>query len=419
MKSTINLLMIFLMGVLISCSESTKLKQEYPQSMTLSIENTCSEQVQDAIVRLNVDDLKSKVSNFNPDAFVILSAGNELPSQSNDLNGDGSKDEILCLINMAPNEKKEITVRYATSGEQVRDYPKRTQAELSHKVGGKFVDRKYEGGAFQNVSYLRVPPEHTDHSFYIRYEGPGWESDKVGYRFYLDWRNAIDVYGKKIPDMVLQNVGLDGFDSYHEMADWGVDVLKVGNSLGCGSIGMWYNNKAERVAQTDSIICRIVSNGPIESQIETKYFGWKAGKDSYNLISNLSINAGSRLTKHYLQIDGKPQNLCTGIAKNDSAQLIQSVNKESGFLYLATYGRQTLQNDNLGMAVIFSKENFIQIDEDQLSHVVILKPADGVLDYYFLAAWEKEPGGIATEADFVSYLESTVSVLDSEILVKF
>ena len=32
--------------------------------------------------------------------------------------------------------------------------------------------------------------------------------------------------------MVLQDVGQDGYDSYHEMADWGMDVLKVGDAAG-------------------------------------------------------------------------------------------------------------------------------------------------------------------------------------------
>ena len=97
---------------------------------------------------------------------------------------------------------------------------KRTLAEISHKVNGNWEENKYIGGEWQNVSILKVPQEHTDHSEYIRYEGPGWESDKVGYRFYLDWRNAVDIFGKKTNDMVLQEVGLDGFSSYHEPADW-------------------------------------------------------------------------------------------------------------------------------------------------------------------------------------------------------
>lgn len=71
-------------------------------------------------------------------------------------------------------------------------------AEISVKDDGKWENRKYIGGtAFKNVQTLKLAKEHTDHSFDIRYEGPGWESNKVGYRLYLDWRNAIDIFGKR------------------------------------------------------------------------------------------------------------------------------------------------------------------------------------------------------------------------------
>ncbi|WP_300977302.1 DUF4861 family protein, partial [Flavobacterium sp.] len=72
----------------------------------------------------------------------------------------------------------------------------KTYAEISVKEGGKWEGRKYIGGTFKNVQKLKLAPEHTDHSFDIRYEGPGWESNKIGYRLYLDWRNAIDIFGK-------------------------------------------------------------------------------------------------------------------------------------------------------------------------------------------------------------------------------
>ena len=372
----------------------------------------------DEAIILNVEELKAKASDFNPNAFVVFSEGIELASQANDLNGDSDPDQIVAITDFKAGEKKKLTIQYAKSGMKSREYQKRTQAELSIKVGGKFVDRKYEGGTFQNVQFLRVPPEHTDHSEFIRYEGPGWESDKVGYRFYLDWRNASDIYGKKAPDMVLQNVGLDGFDSYHEMSDWGMDILKVGESLGIGSIAMWNDGKANRVAITDSVTSEIVLNGNLESLIRTKYFGWKVGDGIFNLNSELSIFAGSRMTKHDLQIEGNPENLCTGIVKHPDAQLIQSEGSEN-WSYLANYGKQSLAEDQLGMAILFRQKDLIEITEDEYSHVVVLKPDDGKLTYYFLAAWEKELDGIITKEKFVNYLNLTIQKLNNPIKIEY
>lgn len=421
MKPTPAFCAIAIAASLLGCSAKDEsngiLKKTFPESITLSAQNPTTLARPDAEIILEMAQLKAKAPEFNGAAFVILADTKELASQVNDLDGDGNADQIVAVADFAPNETKALTVRYAKSGEQPREYPKRTQAELSHKFGGKFVNRKYEGGAFQNVQSLRVPPEHTDHSFYIRYEGPGWESDKVGYRFYLDWRNATDIFGKKTPNMVLQNVGQDGFDSYHAISDWGMDVLKVGDALGIGSLALWHENKAQRVAQTDSVTCAIVANGAVHSQIQTKYFGWKVGAGVYNVVSNLSITAGSRLTKHLVEIDGNPQNLCTGIVKLDSTVLLASPETNTGWAYLATYGKQSLANDHLGMAVLYRKNDLIEITEDQFSHVVVLKPEDGRLTYYFLGAWEQESNGIKTAEEFEAYLTQTVAELNSPMVI--
>ncbi len=423
MRITKALTMIILVALLGGCNKGEKngdaVSSEYPEVLKLDVENSSAQMRKDAAVFLPVEKIEARHPHFNAGAFVVFHEQQELASQANDLDGDGDADQIVCVADFSPNETKALTIRYAKSGELPREYSKRTQAELSHKFGGTFVNRKYEDGAFQNVQYLRVPPEHTDHSFYIRYEGPGWESDKVGYRFYLDWRNASDIFGKKTPEMVLQNVGQDGFDSYHAMADWGMDILKVGESLGIGSLAMWHDGKANRVAQTDSITCAIVANGAVQSQIQTKYFGWKIGAGSYDVVSDLSITAGSRLTEHAIEISGNPENLCTGIVKLENSTLLPPPETNSGWTYLATYGKQSLANDHLGMAVLYRKHDLIEVTEDQFSHVIALKPANGRLTYYFLGAWEQEPNGIKTADEFEAYLKQTVTELNSPFAVNF
>lgn len=118
-----------------------------------------------------------------------------------DADGDGLADEALMQVSLDGGASGEYLLKTANTEVQ---RVKLTQAELSIKAGGNWNGRKYEGGTFENVQELRVPRQHTDHSYFIRYEGPGWESDKAAYRFYLDWRNGMDFFGKKTQDMVLQ-----------------------------------------------------------------------------------------------------------------------------------------------------------------------------------------------------------------------
>ncbi len=366
----------------------------------------------DVLVKIRYADVQKLRPGLPIGQMEAVSGNASLPFQWNDSNQDGQPEELAILTDLPANGRKTIFIR-PLKNKPAPVFEKRTQAELSHKTGGVWEGRVYKGGTFRNVSSMLVPPEHTDHSFYIRYEGPGWESDKVGYRFYLDWRNATDIFGKTGPKMVLQDVGQDGFDSYHEFSDWGMDVLKVGESLGVGSLGFWSQDKAQRVDITDSLYCEIALNGPIESMVRTVYSGWKAGNTKTNVTSELSISAGSHLTRHAVQLSAPLDNLCTGIVKLPDAELFWSAEGSGGeWAYMATFGTQSLNNDKLGMAVFYRNNALKEKTSDANSHVVVLEPKNKQLEYYFLGAWEKEPNGFQTKEAFQNYLEKLLEQLN-------
>lgn len=387
---------------------------EFQESFSVEVSNPLA-QDREAVLVLITESMLSKIP-FNPQAFVVLEGGKEIASQYNGADQD-KRGIVFVLDQLKANEKRIVQVRYNKTGKIVRNYSKRTQAELSHKVGGHFENREYIGGEFKNVAYLRVPPEHKDHSWFIRYEGPGWESDKVGYRFYLDQRNATDVFGKLKSEMALQNAGLDGFDSYHKMQAWGMDVMKVGKSVGVGSIATFHNNAALRVEKTDSVDCRITENGPVYSSILTRYFGWQVGTNKHTVHSRLSIHAGTRLSHEQLTVTNSIDNICTGIAKDKTSVLSKSEGDEKQWAYVATYGKQSLNNDELGLAVFFDPAVVKNYTEDEFSHLVTLTPNRDQVEYYFLAAWAKEPNGIATEEQFQEYIKQVATELANPVKV--
>jgi hypothetical protein len=403
---------LLLTALLASCA--TPEEKEFPESFTVSIKNPLDSLRNQVMIFIASDKLKD---DFNPNAFIVIDEGVEIPSQYNNHDED-YKGVVFVVDHLHENETKTVTIRYKKEGESKRTYVKRTQAELSHKVNGEWKEREYIGGEFKNVDFLRVPPEHKDHSWFIRYEGPGWESDLVGYRFYLDQRNAVDVFGKTVPDVVLQKAGLDGFDSYHELQPWGMDVLKVAKSLGVGSIGYLLDTAAVRVEVTDSVTSRITENGDVYSSILTNYYGWNTGKTSTDLASRLNIHAGTRATHNLLTVSGDVDNLCTGLIKDANGKLFSKEGDETSYGYLATYGKQSLNKDNLGIAVLFKRADLIEFTKDQYSHIVKLKPSNGKLDYYFVAAWEGEPNGIKTEAEFIAYMDKLAKELAAPVQVE-
>ncbi|WP_341939010.1 glycoside hydrolase family 88 protein [Marinimicrobium sp. C2-29] len=344
--------------------------------------------------------------------------GAPVATQLIDRDGDGKEDGLFTLLDLpAGGDVQLIIDRDLASDAPTSE--KRTQAEIAHKTGGEWQphsdenrEGKYEyvGGEFENVEILTPPDEHSDHSYYIRYEGPGIESDKVGYRIYLDWRNGFDIFGKKTEDMVLQDVGLDGYDSYHEMADWGMDILKVGDALGVGGYGYWDGEKVIRVSDLDGWEARVLDDGDLYSALGITYKDWEVNDQTLDLTAQLSMTGGSRLVHVDLQLSEPLENLTTGLVKHPGTEFIEGEVDITGkaYTYVASWGKQSLsgEDDLLGMALLFRKSDREEQTEDEHNYVTVLDSAGEDVDYYFLAAWDGEPNGITTKEAFIEYLET-------------
>ena len=371
------------------------------------IKNQTNISVEDAYVEFNLENLKGNLS-INDGSYWI-------PYQIERNESGGNK--VCVILGLKPHEEKVLSIIYGDSVIN-NQFKARTYAELAMKPGDVYYDGKFRGNSFVKVTKLKVPLIHTDHDALFKYEGPGWESEKVGYRIYLDWRNAIDIFGKKKDQLVLVNVGVHDTvakdDSYHNMQEWGMDIFKVGNSLGIGSFGMWHNGKVNMVSKTDSIFYEIDENGPLKSRVKLNYYGWKVGDKKYDLQSKLSITSGSRLTKNELSVSDENVTLVTGLAKYPGTQFFKS---EMGgeWSYIALFGNQTLvsDNDKLGIALFYRTENYDQLTEDDLSYIIKFKTVNRKVEYYFCAAWEQEQYAIKNISEFTTYLNETQMLLNN------
>lgn len=289
----------------------------------------------------------------------------------------------------------------------------KTYAEISVKNDGKWEGRKYIGGTFKNVDKLKLAPEHTDHSFDIRYEGPGWESNKIGYRLYLDWRNAIDIFGKKTEANILPLVGQDGFDSYHNMQEWGSDILKAGKGIGIGSIDRYLNKEKLHFREVDSTFANVENNKKCSS-VKVRYYGWKTASDKIDFKSDLAIEPDQRYTKHTFQASKEIKGICTGIVKQKNTELFKKESQNKKWAYIATYGVQTLVPDQLGMAIFYETGTIDNIEDTELDYLLVFKPTTKSTSFYFLGAWEQEKDGIKNKEEFIKYLDEKLAVLNKK-----
>lgn len=301
--------------------------------------------------------------------------------------------------------------------ENIRKTPKApfSYAELSVKVGGKWEGNKYAGGTFNNIRELTLPESHTDHSTYIRYEGIGLENNRIGYRLYLDWRNATDIFGKKVNTLVLPDVGQDGFESYHHDAPWGQDILKSGRTIGIGSYGRYdeQNDYVETFKTVKSTTARVANEKEL-SYAAISYTGWKTWGDAIDLDSRMTIFSRDRFVKVDLNLSNSISGLCTGIVAFKNIPVKQGISKNKKWAYLATYGNQTetKKDDHLGMAVFYPLDSFDKYVQTRSTHAIVFKKTKKV-SYYFLAAWSMEPDGITTEESFYDDLDQKLETLDN------
>ncbi|MGA7673720.1 MAG: BNR-4 repeat-containing protein [Rhizomicrobium sp.] len=270
------------------------------------------------------------------------------------------------------------------------------------------------GDGYRQMPRYVVPKTHVIHDPILPIEGAGLESGRVAYRVYLDKRDAVDVYGKKLPAPVLYIIG-QGNGSYHEEAAWGMDVWPVGDSLGAGGPGVMRDGMATQVGDPRRIVATVEASGPEVAALRVEDDGWSVDRYRANLVAHYSIASGSRLTMVSASATrGAP--LVAGFGKYPNTDFIRS-NTASGWGYVATWGQQSENGkDIIGMALFYPLAEISVATDDGRSYYVRFKnPAKA--RYAFAVAWVKEGGGITDEAGFRAYLDQTAAELSHPAVV--
>jgi hypothetical protein len=336
----------------------------------------------------------------------------EIPSQCDDLTGDGIPDELFFLADFGAGQTLHFELTVAAERPQ---YQQRTQAFLKVQTGGRFEDGLYiDGAGMEKTGNIDIPNEQVQGSGWAHMEGPVWESDLVGYRFYLDARNRVDIFSKSMPDMVLDTVS----QNYHQILPWGTDVLKVGNSLGLGSLAAVKDGDVRTIDNWTSRRFEVPVDGPLRSIIRMTYHGWEVFGHSVSVVSEIEIHAGNRYTEQRVSLAGHTDGLtlATGIVKHPDAEKLYT-----GDAYNSTYGwtsgKQADQGHGLDMAIIipmaYQPEHRVN---DPDTHLFAFSVVDGNAVYSYTSAWELDHDVVP---DFHAHVQATAALLTNPPKVRF
>ena len=333
--------------------------------------------------------------------------------QLDDLDGDGKWDEAFFICGLEPREKLRITIR-------VSDAEASQTARAHVRMKAKNDDDSFGPDLDSAVMPVRNPPtdfsKHRLPSWLT--EGPGWENDKVAYRLYFDTRNNKDIYGKRVSSMVMEDVGAHPEKSYHELADWGMDILKVGGSLGAGALAFDVPTRGRR----DTLIrlggqnirretYHKIADGPLRAIFRMDYEG-EINSKPVHIMEEISISGGQYFYSSKVVVEGAPSGtrLVTGIANFYTNEPGNFRRDDAALIY--SYGKQSENKDMLGMAVLADKKDLANLrslaatGSDVVSTYTLSQylHKDKPVYFRFYTCWEKTDPGFAGRDYFVETL---------------
>lgn len=408
MKSSQKLLLIA-MVVMSSCQNN----------IVLTFDNPLDIQRENEVIVFTFDELESLIGPFKEGQKpLFISGADTLIAQFINYQGNQLPEEILIEMSISSNASREVTVEWLKEA-NYPDFPEETSIHFArHQDPDKDLD---------SAERLQtVKTEETSAVFQM--EGPAWENDKVGFRNYFDLRNGMDIFGKRTSEMILSNVGLkeeaassNRFDfskSYHELSDWGMDVLKVGNSLGAGAVALEIGDSLYRLGDNGYGTYEKLYEGPLKSEFRFSFPDWRAAGKIRNIVQYISITAGKYCYKSSLFLKENADNasFITGIVNKQAEELISfdAGNEHIAFL---THSRQAEDGNYLGMAILVNKEDLLSSgktrDEGEgITETYFLKLNTGKGDetiYRFYGFWE------TTNPDFKD-IENIKSIIDRDAL---
>lgn len=323
-----------------------------------------------------------------------------VPSQADDLDGDGTPDEFEFPISLGPAESRQVEIYYSTTLTGAIVYPKET---------------------------------HASHSYGYNHQTAALESELIGYRTYGGF--LLDVEAHRGQQGLYND--LIGFLAAHKNFAVGKDVFHVGDTLGLGGLFLRRNGRiyrppfnvpdyAHKPSPEEVPHYRVVADGPIRSMIEAWMDGWTIGDDQVAIRARYSIDSREGFVRCRFQI--LPVNLNPGHTYEVGAGIRdlpgERRNDAPGRVELV--GEQERNIGPLGLALYYDPTHAINggnvATPESGNRVVIfnqrLEPGRAVSgSYAAAAAWSKS--GVVEPLEFLAaeqrQVEARVEVSDERL----
>ncbi|MDB5190841.1 MAG: hypothetical protein JWQ96_404 [Segetibacter sp.] len=408
-------------------------KKTTAKKYSITITNPSSIERADELIVLTRDVVEQKTGKLKEDVFINLTDKNnqQVILQFDDLDKNGQWDEAAFLYRLKPDETVQLNVTPTTA--RLNKAVVRAHVRMSKKNDDNSFGLSLDsvtipkGTPPTDFTKQKLPPYLT--------EGPAWENDKVAFRLYMDTRNTKDIYGKTTQKMMMDSVGVNPANSYHKLADWGMDILAVGKSLGAGSIALKLNidNGKDTLVRlggmnVEETTYEKIADGPVRAIFRMHYKNWTvlSGLPPVNIIEEISIWGGKYFYQGKVTVSNTPPGaqLVTGIVNLKSKKSTEL--NIDGCKAIYTYDVQSENNDKLGMGILVRSNHFAAFgktpntaSEVLNTYTVTMPLTTQPTEFRFYAGWELSDLLFIKEESFKMYLEYEAMKYAKPVIVSF
>ena len=194
--------------------------------------------------------------------------GKEVPCQLDDLDGDGTYDELFFYTDMGKKSSKQFQLTLLDYGSP-RPYKAEVYADMM------LTNKKIKESNKQDlyISHLTVD-RGVNPYWMLHHHGCAFENEMVAYRIYFDHRQTVDTYGKYHKGLELHATQFYPDEAQKEKG-YGDDVLWVGNTYGLGTLRGWNGSAPTMVSDVEHRTQRVVARGPLRTIIDVVDEAWR------------------------------------------------------------------------------------------------------------------------------------------------
>ncbi|MDQ3536227.1 MAG: DUF4861 domain-containing protein [Bacteroidota bacterium] len=406
------IILCFILLYIASCSSKNTIEESPQEEHYISLTNDIAQSRKDEPIVITRDHMEDLTKRF-PQGQVprlIGENGEEIPVQTDDMDGDGEWDELSFTYSILPKYTavlKVETVEMALSS----DYDKKTNLVVYNIT----EDQKSKFSEAGNSTTKSSPGRAA-------LSGISWENDKIA--FYIDFHPEPVKYilGKRTDKMILNKIDIQSGSMEQQV--WGKRFFNRFDSIGSGTLTYLQDSIISKFENYDSLKYQIITQGPVRSTFKIIYQGVQTEDSKYNVEEEVTIWAMQNGYQNKISISGiEKEQVLAAVVPISSFESFVRNDTDPNFHSIASFNISDKEASGIGMLIprlriINYKADSLQYNEDLNFHYVKfnISNQEPILIFVY-AGWQYQDEKFKEPEGFLTMLEKEANRINNPLVI--